>query len=251
MCLTAMAVLAILAVAVPSAVVAQQNSFVDVESGSHKRGIDALNELGLFEGTECGEGMFCPSRAIKRSTMAVWLVRALEDGEPTAVSATRFADVDADEWWMPYVERLAELGVTVGCRTEPLRYCPDKSATRAQMATLLFRAFDLEAAPSAGFADTEDTTHETSIDALAAARITVGCRTEPLRYCPSNPVTRAQMATFLARALHLIPLQGDPDPTNCRPQDAGARFGVPHSDSPFCWHISGSCPLRGFCRRAS
>ena len=30
-----------------------------------------------------------------------------------------------------------------------------------------------------------------------------GCTTEPLRYCPSKAVTRAQMATFLTRALDL------------------------------------------------
>ena len=50
-----------------------------------------------------------------------------------------------------------------------------------------------------------DSTHAAGIDALAAAGITAGCSTEPLRYCPDNPVTRAQMATFLTRALSLAP----------------------------------------------
>ena len=107
---------------------------------------------------------------------------------------------------MPYVERLAELGITVGCKTEPFRFCPDQPVTRARMATFLARAFDLEAAPSAGFADTKGSTHETSIDALAAAGVTVGCKAEPLSFCPDQPVTRAQMATLLARALGDVPL---------------------------------------------
>ena len=34
-----------------------------------------------------------------------------------------------------------------------------------------------------------------------AAGITAGCATVPLRYCPNRSVTRAQMATFLHRAL--------------------------------------------------
>ena len=34
-----------------------------------------------------------------------------------------------------------------------------------------------------------------------AAGITAGCATVPLRYCPNQSVTRAQMATFLHRAL--------------------------------------------------
>ena len=72
------------------------------------------------------------------------------------------------------------------------------------MATFLTRAFDLAAAEPAGFTDTEGSTHAASIDALAAAGVTVGCTTEPFRYCPSRPVTRAQMATLLARALGLL-----------------------------------------------
>ena len=58
----------------------------------------------------------------------------------------------------------------------------------------------------AGFTDVDpDSSHAAGIDALAAAGITVGCATEPLRYCPHSPVTRAQMATFLTRALQLDP----------------------------------------------
>ena len=70
------------------------------------------------------------------------------------------------------------------------------------MASFLVRAFQLPPAQTpAGFADTENNTHTANIDALAAAGITVGCATDPLRYCPNQAVTRAQMATFLNRAL--------------------------------------------------
>ena len=40
---------------------------------------------------------------------------------------------------------------------------------------------------------------------LAELRVTEGCATSPARYCPDNPVTRGQMATFLARAFDLEP----------------------------------------------
>ena len=40
-----------------------------------------------------------------------------------------------------------------------------------------------------------------SIAALRASGITAGCETT--KFCPDNPVTRAQMAVFLARALGL------------------------------------------------
>ena len=71
---------------------------------------------------------------------------------------------------------------------------------------ILTRAFTFEAAPVAGFADTVGNFHGAGIDALAAAGITDGCATDPLRYCPGEAVTRAQMATFQARALGLVPL---------------------------------------------
>ena len=179
-------------------------SFEDVTEGVHKPAIDALAERGVFDGTECAGDMFCPGDEMKRWTAAVWLVRVLDEAEPPAATESSFADVDADNRWLPYIERLAELEVTEGCRKEPLRFCPDRSVNRAQMATFLLRAFDLEPADPAGFADTAGNTHEAAIDALAAARITVGCETDPLHYCPDKPVTRAQMATFLARALGLV-----------------------------------------------
>ncbi|MCY4494934.1 MAG: S-layer homology domain-containing protein, partial [Acidimicrobiaceae bacterium] len=85
-----------------------------------------------------------------------------------------------------------------------LRYCPDRPVTRAQMASFLTRALDLPAAAAAGFTDVDPTgTHAADIDALFAAEITTGCGTDPLRYCPDRPVTRAQMASFLIRALNL------------------------------------------------
>ena len=191
----------------PGAAAAQGGGFGDVEAGSHKPAIDALDGVGLFEGTLCGEGMFCPGEPIERSVMAVWLIRALGDADvgAAAVGSSRFADVDAAEWWAPFVERLAQLEITVGCRQEPLRYCPHRVVSRAQMASFLVRAFDLGEAPSsAGFVDTAGSTHESNIDALAASGITVGCSQEPLRYCPDEPVSRAQMASFLARALGLV-----------------------------------------------
>jgi hypothetical protein len=41
------------------------------------------------------------------------------------------------------------------------------------------------------------------IEALFDAGITGGCGTSPLRFCPDNPITRGEMAVFLAVALGL------------------------------------------------
>ena len=71
------------------------------------------------------------------------------------------------------------------------------------MATFLARALELEAHPQpAGFHDVNPSSaHAANIEALYAAHITTGCTQDPLAYCPTRPVTRAQMAAFLHRAL--------------------------------------------------
>ena len=178
---------------------------VSEDAGVHQPSVDALNRHvpGIFDGTGCGQGL-CPSEALQRWEMAVWLVRVLDRANPSQQASTRFDDVDSGLWWAAHTDRLAELEVTTGCATEPLRFCPHRAVTRGQMATFLVRAFNLDAAPSAGFADTAGNTHEANIDALATAGVTAGCKTDPLRYCPDKPVTRGQMATFLARALGII-----------------------------------------------
>ena len=179
--------------------------------GVHQPAIDALRRevVGVFAGTGCVGGL-CPGDPLPRWEMAVWLVRVLDRADPPLGVSSRFDDVGDGVWWAPFTDRLADLGVTAGCGTGPLRFCPTRVVNRGQMASLLVRAFDLESAPSAGFSDTAGKTHESSIDALAAAGVTAGCGTGPLRYCPDRSVTRGQMATFLARTLGLVL---DPDET--------------------------------------
>ena len=146
--------------------------------------------------------MFCPWEPLSRAHMAVWLVRVLDGHDPDPVTETRFSDVDGTHPQAAFIERFAHLGVTEGCETEPLSFCPDEDVSRAQMASFLVRAFDLESAgESAGFVDVvAGGAHSANIDALAVSGITDGCDTDPLRYCPWDPVKRAQMASFLVRA---------------------------------------------------
>ncbi len=128
--------------------------------GTHQPAIEALSDhvAGIFDGTGC-EGGLCGDGPLQRWEMAVWLVRVLDREDPTAQTATRFVDVDNGSWWAPYTDRLASLGVTVGCARAPFRFCPDQLVTRGEMATFFVRAFNLDAAPAAGFADTGGDTH--------------------------------------------------------------------------------------------
>ena len=175
------------------------------ETGEHAAAVRALGATGAFIGTDCADRKFCPDDPVSRWVMAVWLRRVAFGLNPSPDGPSRFVDVESDAWWSPFVETLAELGVTQGCRLRPARYCPDQPVTRAQMASFLTRAFGLPTAEPAGYTDTVGNVHSDNIDALAAANITLGCSTRPARYCPDRPVTRAEMATFLARAVNLVP----------------------------------------------
>jgi len=102
------------------------------------------------------------------------------------------------------IEAIAAEDITRGCNP-PVndRFCPSDSVTRGQMAAFLVRALGLVPV-SAGFVDLGGSPFQRDIGALAAAGITRGCN-PPVndRFCPDSPVTRAEMATFLARALEL------------------------------------------------
>ena len=106
------------------------------------------------------------------------------------------------------IEAIARAGITGGCIPEGTAFCPELDVTRAQMASFLARALELEpAAPP--FADVAgDSVHAQNIGAIAAANITLGCGDGV--FCPSDLVTREQMASFLARALDLTPATTGP-----------------------------------------
>jgi hypothetical protein len=74
--------------------------------------------------------------------------------------------------------------------------------------------------PGGTFIDDDGNVHEGGIEAIAAAGITTGCNPPTNnRYCPSQTVTRGQMAAFIVRALGLT--QADQDQFT---DDAGHRF---------------------------
>ena len=133
------------------------------------------------------------------------------DTPPVQVTPPDYFSDDEGSYFEPYINKLAAAGITKGCA--PGLYCPKLPATRAQMASFLTRALSLPAATAAqsrGFGDVAGSVHRDAIYALAAAGITVGCNPEGTAYCPDDPVTRAQMASFLTRALKLpVPAPGD------------------------------------------
>ncbi|HEY9557469.1 MAG TPA: S-layer homology domain-containing protein, partial [Acidimicrobiales bacterium] len=83
-------------------------------------------------------------------------------------------------------------------------FAPAGAVTRGQMATFLARALDLAPVASGTFSDVAGTAHAGNINAVAAAGIAGGYSDGTYR--PNEPVSRGQMATFIARALELAPV---------------------------------------------
>jgi len=193
----AAATLAIIAAVSPAG--AQTAGLDDVpQDAYYAEPVAELHAQGIFGGTLCNEG-FCPSVPVDRKTMAVWTVRVVDGQDPSLVTNSRFGDVDALGFYAPFIERLAELGVTAGCG-DGTNYCPDRSVNRAEMAVFLSRAFDLPIGPDPGFSDTpSDAWYAAYVASLTASGVTAGCG-DGSAFCPSDDTTRGQMATFLWRA---------------------------------------------------
>ncbi|MDJ0498906.1 MAG: S-layer homology domain-containing protein [Acidimicrobiia bacterium] len=212
--LTALAVLAALAgpatlLVSPQAAQASQG-FNDDNGSVHEQAIEAVASAGITSG--CNPPLatnFCPTRAVTRGEMAAFLVRAL--GLSQQDPAYDFTD-DNGSTFEADIEKLATAGITRGCNPPAnTRFCPTQRVTRGQMAAFLVRALGLTASdPGIDFADDDASTFEADIEKLATAGITRGCNPPAnTKFCPENSVTRAQMASFLVRALDL-PLSPEP-----------------------------------------
>ncbi len=122
-------------------------------------------------------------------------------------SPGRFVDDDGSVF-EEEIEWLAEQGITLGCNSDGTLFCPGDPVSRAQMGSFLARALELTPVPGDRFDDVSGT-HEANINAIADAGITLGCNSDGTLFCPGDTISRAQMGSFLARALGLTPVPGD------------------------------------------
>ena len=126
--------------------------------------------------------------------------------------AYTFADVqpahpfsgETNVWYYSAVHSLYNSGITGGCATNPLQYCPNDTVTRGQMAVFLQkglrgRGFTPPDATGTRFNDVPSSYWAAAwIEQLASDSITGGCGND--NYCPEQAVTRAQMAVFLLKS---------------------------------------------------
>ncbi len=165
--------------------------FTDISDSTFYDDIVWLWNAGITKG--CTATTFCPDDPVTRGQMAAFLVRALA----LPPSATNYFTDDDGTTFENDINALAASGITKGCTATT--FCPDDPVTRGQMAAFLVRALALPPSATNYFTDDDGTTFENDINALAASGITKGC--SPTTFCPTDSVTRGQMAAFLHRAL--------------------------------------------------
>jgi hypothetical protein len=177
-------------------------AFVDIGESVHKANIELIAAAGVTRG--CNPPVndrFCPDRPVTRAEMATFLVRVL--GLQRPLTEGSFIDTGGSPH-ATNIEAIALAGITTGCNPPANdRFCPDRPVSRAEIATFLVRALDLVRVKGRGsFVDTLASPHATNIATIAAYGITIGCNPPTNdRFCPDRHVTRAEMATFLVRAI--------------------------------------------------
>jgi hypothetical protein len=179
-------------------------TFLDDDGSVHEGMIEAIAALGITTGCTADGRYFCPDHSVTRGQLAAFIRRAFSLA-PSAVDA--FLDDDGSVFEAD-IQALAGAGVLRGCDPPAnVSACPGGVVSREQMASFLVRAAALPPVEGDVFADDDGSVHEPDIQALAEAGISFGCNPPANdRFCPGEPVSRAQMASFLGRALHLDPL---------------------------------------------
>ena len=139
--------------------------------------------------------LFCPENNVTRGQMAVFIEAFL--GNPANTCSSRFSDVPSGPF-CGFIERMADDGITSGCGGG--RFCPNDPVTRGQMAVFIEGALGHTPNTCQGsFTDVPIGNPFCGfIERMADDGITSGCGSG--RFCPNDPVTRAQMAVFLMAA---------------------------------------------------
>ncbi len=172
-------------------------AFTDIGGTVHADAIEANYEAGIMH--SLSRTRFGTREAVTREEMAAFLARA---GDLPDSSEVSFPDVPASHEFASEIGAVAEAGIANGAASG--NFLPADQVTRAEMASFLVRALpDLEPIEGEyGFDDVgTGNGHAASIAAIADVGITKGCSAD--NYCPNRSVTRAEMASFLARAYGL------------------------------------------------
>lgn len=180
---------------------AQTKNFPDVKDDFWAaKAIYSLVEKGLIKGAD--DGTFKPNNPMKRGDAANLLTEALKLPVPSDLNA--FDDVGESSRFAKGAAATKAAGIFVGYQNN---FNGNGALTREQIASVLVRAFELETPPNSeevSFSDTQKISsfHREDVQILAQNKITVGKGDGS--FDPQAPVTRAEFAVFLEKALQTL-----------------------------------------------
>lgn len=158
--------------------------------------VSELLERGIVNGYS--DGTFRPNQAVTRGQAAKMLALALKLNTKS-VKNPNFKDVSSDHQYYPYIAALANKGIINGYSDNT--YHPNEPITRGQIAKILTLGYSFAVADQLTH-DFKDVSSKNGnayyIQTLVNLKITKG--KSPVSFNPSDPVTRAQLATFIVRA---------------------------------------------------
>lgn len=180
----------------------ESGGFRDVDgSNPHADAIGCLTASDVVAGKSASR--YAPAAPVRRDQMASFLARtmralgaALPDDAPD-----RFSD-DNGNVHEQAINQMAALGIISGIGRD--RYGPGIRVTRAQMATLLTKTYEIATGYTLRstrdwFTDDASSPHHGRINHAATAGIATGVARR--RFAPGGAVRRDQVASFLARTI--------------------------------------------------
>lgn len=167
--------------------------------GDHYTAIDELYNLHIIEGRN--STAFAPYEAATREELALFIANALKL-DTKNVKDPGFKDVPKNSKYYGAIAALSEKGIIKGYSDQTFK--PKDTVKRSQVAKMLVLGFDLELAGSSTtkFKDVnsiKDTDTRRYIQTLVQYGVTQG--TSAATFSPNDAVKRAQLATFLKRAI--------------------------------------------------
>ncbi len=183
--------------------------FEDVkENDWFEKSVDSATAYGLFNGTS--ETKFSPNSPMTRGMLANVLYN-LSGKSQYGVGEGAFADVSENVWYEDAVDWAAKTGVTSG--TSKTEFSPNRSITREQLVTMLYRyakligadtkkTAGLEKFPDAG--QVSDYAKEAAQWAVAEGFISGRASGGKDYIAPRGTATRAEVAAVLTRFVEFL-----------------------------------------------
>lgn len=134
-----------------------------------------------------------------RADLAYLLAATLKLELPTDLTESPFTDVSLEDPRLPAIIAVSKQKIMSGNASS--QYMPDRTLTRAQVATILVKAFSLNGTTTLSFKDVPKThSAYNAIQILVANKITSGYVNNEFK--PSATITKGQLTVFIARILN-------------------------------------------------